>query len=229
MKPIRVLPILFIVLFVFSARAQYPSVTFMGGVNGATMSYAQSSGETALEDSYKMLFGMNIGALYDHVLKKSRSEEFSVEAGVLFESKGFKQEMDEEGLFLENTTTLYYVDVPLYLKYRYRFRSLNKIYIGAGPYVGYGLFGNSEIAFQYEGADRQSSSEPVWGNESNESDFKRLDYGVTAKAGFLMVNGFNIALSYDYGLPNVAYLDDYQEYKHRLIRLSLGYTLKLED
>uniref|UniRef100_UPI0032165399 porin family protein n=1 Tax=uncultured Draconibacterium sp. TaxID=1573823 RepID=UPI0032165399 len=229
MKPIRFLAIPFIILFVFSARAQQPSITFTGGGNVASMKFSQGQSYTEIEDSYKMLFGMHIGALYDHVLKKSRSEEFTVESGILFESKGFSQDLNEEQLTLENTTTLYYVDVPLYLKYRYRLRSRNKVYVGAGPYIGYGLFGNSQVTFSSYGTDPVTDSEPVWGSDTADPNFKRLDYGVTGKVGFLMDGGFNIALSYDYGIPNVAYQDDIKEYKHRVIRLSLGYTLKLED
>jgi len=229
MKPIRILLFLSILLFVQSAQAQYPSVTFFGGANGASMFFRQGDAYTEMEDSYKMLFGMNVGVLYDYVLKKNRSQELSVESGIIFDSKGFNQDVQNEVLSLENTTTMYYMDVPIYLKYIYRFRSLNKVYFGAGPYVGVGLFGNSAVTFQSVGADRITNSEPVWGSDEAEDDFKRLDYGVTGKIGFLMDGGFNIALSYDYGLPNVAYLDEIEEYKHRVIRLSLGYTIKFDD
>ncbi|WP_346857527.1 porin family protein [uncultured Draconibacterium sp.] len=229
MKPTRIVPFLFVLFFTQMAYAQYPSVTFFGGANAASMAFRQGDAYTEIEDSYKTLFGMNIGVLYDYVLKKDRSQELSVESGIIFDSKGFNLDVQTDVLTLKNTTTMYYMDVPLYLKYIYRFRSLNKIYFGAGPYVGLGLFGNSNITFQSGSAEQSSNSEPVWGSDEAEDDFKRLDYGVTGKIGFLMDGGFNIALSYDYGLPNVAYLDEIEEYKHRVIRLSLGYTLKFED
>ena len=104
----------------------------------------------------------------------------------------------------KNKTTLYFVDVPVYVKYLYRFRSLNKIYFGAGGYVGSGLFCNESITFQYEGADAMSSSESVnWGSEG---DYKRLDYGVSAKCGFVMDSGFNICVSYDHGFCRYCYI-----------------------
>jgi hypothetical protein len=230
MSPIKILLVSVLVIFIFSAKAQHPSVTFFGGVNGAIMSFSQGDSYSELEDSYNMLYGLNIGALYDYVLSKDRSQELSVESGLIFETKGFDQEYQNDGLSLINKTTLYYLDIPVYLKYIYRFRSLNKIYFGAGPYVGLGLFGNTEYQFSYAGTDPQTNSEQInFGSDAVEDDFKRLDYGVSGKIGFLMDNGFNIALSYDYGLPNVATLDNIEEYKHRLIRLSLGYTLKFED
>lgn len=226
--------LLFVIALVFlcayNVEAQHPSVTFVGGLNVAEMPVTHGNTSTAIEDSYKPLFGFHIGANYDYVLKKKRNNEFTVEAGLLFESKGYKQDLDQEGLSLKNTTTLYYVDIPIYIKYRYRFRNRNKAYIGVGPYVGAGLFGNSNIEFAYGDGEASNNSEKIkWGSDEMEDDLKRLDYGVSGKVGYLFDGGLNLSLSYDYGLPNVAAQSDITEYKHRLLRVSVGYTIKLED
>lgn len=213
-------------LLAFQSMAQYPSVTFFGGGNMATTDVKFGSSDTDIEDSFKPLYGMNIGALYEYVLNKDKSQEIAVEGGLIFETKGFHQKLDEASYSHNNKTTLYFVDVPVYLKYLYRFRSLNKIYVGAGGYVGSGLFGNESITFQYEGADAMSNSESVtWGSDG---DYNRLDYGVSAKCGFLMDSGFNICVSYDYGFADIATLET-QEAKTRTLRLSLGYTMKFDD
>ncbi len=230
MKPVRILIITALVMLVTKVQAQYPSVTFFGGVNGASMSVKLGSTSTAMEDSYKMLLGINAGALYDHVLKKNRNEEFTVESGLIFENKGYNQDVSNDGLNIDNITTLYYLDIPVYLKYRYRFRNRNKIYFGAGPFVGYGLFGNTQYTYSYEGTDPITNNESIdWGNDEAQDDYKRLDYGVTGKIGFLMDNGLNLSLSYDYGIPNIVTLDEIREEKTRIVRLSIGYTLKLND
>jgi hypothetical protein len=228
MNPTKILLFAVFVLFMAGAKAQDPSVTFFGGANAASMSIELGTSSPEIEDSYGMLYGLNVGALYDYVISKDRSQELSVESGLLFDSRGYSQSIENEGLNLDNKTTLYYLDIPLYLKYIYRFRSRNKIYFGVGPYLGVGLFGNSSVEFQYEGAEPGSDSETIsWGDDPIEDHYKRLDYGLTGKVGYLMDSGFNISASYDYGLPNVSAVET-KEQKNRLIRISLGYTLKFD-
>ncbi|WP_319480507.1 porin family protein [uncultured Draconibacterium sp.] len=204
-------------LLAIQSMAQYSSVTFFGGANMATTDMKFGTGETDVEDSYKPLYGFNIGALYEYVMNKDKSQEIAVEGGLLFETKGFDKKLEAS----ENKTTLYFVDVPVYLKYIHRFRSLNKIYLGVGGFAGMGLFGNESIT--PESLDTNNKLE--WGSEGK---YERLDYGVSAKAGFLLERGLNICVSYDYGLADIATLEN-QEAKTRVLRLSLGYTLRLDD
>lgn len=221
MNPIKVLFLTFCLFAIISARGQHPSVTFFGGANVASMSIEHGSTTTQLEDTYGMLYGFNIGALYDYVFKKDRSKELSLESGLVFDSRGFTQNLEVGELQQDNKTTLYYIDIPLYLKYIFRLRSRDKIYFGAGPYMGVGLFGNYI----------RGENEPEtisWGSDSSENDYKRLDYGLTGKIGYLAYSGFNISVSYDYGLPNISAVET-KGYKNRLMRLSLGYTLKFDD
>ena len=228
-RNVSLLIIAFLILNATAAMAQHPSVTFFGGANMATTSIQYSSGDTDIEDSYKALYGLNIGAYYDYVLNKDKSQEISIESGLIFENKGYHQKPNETQ-FSDNKTTLYYADVPLYFKYRYRFRSRNKIYIGAGPFVGVGLFGNSNYSFQYPGATEVvSNSESIkWGSDPMEDYYKRLDYGVSGKVGLLFLNGLNFCLSYDYGLADISAVKT-QEQKTQVLRLSIGYTLLLEN
>ena len=222
----RTASLFFIALFMLSTAkvmAQYPSVTFFGGGNMASTDMKFGSGDTDVEDSYKALYGMNIGALYEYVLNKEKSQEIAVEGGLILETKGFHRKQDESAY--KNKTTLYFVDMPVYLKYIYRFRSLNKLYIGAGGFAGAGLFGNESITnSSQDDVDNNSSSSITWGAEGK---YERLDYGVSGKVGFLMDNGFNICVSYDYGLADIASLET-QEAKTRVLRLSLGYSIKFD-
>lgn len=201
------------------------SLTVLGGGNYTNLAYKQGSGAD-IEDTYKEKIGFHVGAYLDYVLNKDKSQEIVVEGGLLFDTKGSVQDQSEIGIPIENTWSTYYVDVPVLLKYRYRFRSLNKVYIGVGPYVGFGLFGNKKI--KQEGQD-QTSESIKWGNDDAQHDMKRLDYGATARVGFLAVSGLDISVSYDYGIPNIASMGRNIEMKNRVMRLSVGYNFSLVD
>ena len=41
--------------------------------------------------------------------------------------------------------------------------------------------------------------------------------------------GLNISASYDFGLPNVTVADHWPDFKHRVLRVSLGYSFRLDD
>jgi hypothetical protein len=219
MLPIKMLLIpAFLILFI-SAKAQYPSVTFFGGLNMANMSVKYGNSNADIKNTYKMKLAFHVGALYDYVYKKDRIKELSIESGLIFDVKGVNQEFSVGENVQNNSWTFYNADVPVYFKYAKKLRSRDKVYAGIGPYVGIGMFGTK---------DSGSKENIEWGSDEPTVGFKRLDYGLTAKVGFLSYNGLNIFASYDYGLPNVS-TSETPERKHRLIRLSLGYTLKFED
>ncbi len=210
-------------LFLINSGIFAQSLTVFGGGNYTNVAYQQGSG-AAIEDTYNWKIGFHVGAYLDYVLNKDRSQEIVVEGGLLFDTKGSVQDLSEIGIPIENTWSTYYVDVPVFLKYRYRFRSLNKVYIGVGPYVGVGLFGNKKIK---QDGQEESSEGIKWGNDDAQHDMKRLDYGATARVGFLTVSGFDISVSYDYGIPNIATMGKNIEMKNRVMRLSVGYNFSL--
>ncbi len=223
---IFLIPLFF--LGIFSANAQQRSLTFMGGLNVADMSVKYGNSNAAIEDTYKLKMAFHGGVLFDYVFTKDRKKELSFESGLIFDSKGVTQELAEGGFQQNNSMTLYYVDIPVYFKFTKKLRSRDKYYAGIGPYFGAGLFGTIKNSYSDEGGGNSSSQAIKWGNNEIEDDLKRLDYGLAAKVGYLTYGGLNISASYDYGFANVS-ADDNPELKHRVIRLSLAYTLKLDD
>jgi hypothetical protein len=219
MSPIKILLVSVLVIFIFSAKAQQSSVAFFGGLNMANMSVKYGNSNADIEGTYNMKLAFHAGALFDYVYKKDRIKELSIESGLIFDVKGVNQEFSVAENVQNNSWTFYNADVPVYFKYAKKLRSRDKVYAGIGPYVGVGMFGTK---------DSGSKENIEWGSDESTLGFKRLDYGLTAKVGFLSYNGLNIFASYDYGLPNVS-TSETPERKHRLFRLSLGYTLKFED
>ncbi len=227
MNPVKILLTPVLLLFVLSLYAQQHSLTVMGGLNGSNMSVKYGSSTASIEDSYKMKIAFHGGVLFDYVLTKDRHKELSIEPGIIFDSKGFKQELSNV-VDQENTLSAYYADIPVYFKYAKKLRSRDKIYGGLGPYLGVGLFGTIENKFIGETIEGGSSENIKWGSDASEDDMKRLDYGVSARIGYYSYGGLNISASYDLGLPNVAAAEN-PEFKHRVFRVSLGYSFRIED
>lgn len=223
---IKSLLIFVLTLFAYSSFSQ--SITLVAGGNYTNVAYEQGTGAT-VEDTYKGKPGFHAGAYYDHVISKDRRQELLFEAGLLFDSKGATQEYTLNDYSSKHVTNLYYVDVPLYLQYRYRFRNRNKIYIGAGPYVGMGLFGKTKSTYSLADSEEVVEHKIKWGSDVEENDLKRLDYGVSARAGYHFDDGLDISASYDYGIPNIASMGENISMKSRVLRLTLGYTFSLYD
>ncbi len=220
--------LLVIALVLFSYASFSQSVTVVAGGNYTNVAYEQGTG-ALVDETYNGKPGFHVGAYYDYVISKDKSQELLFEAGLLFDSKGATQEYSLNDYSSKYVTNLYYVDAPFYLQYRYRFRNRNKIYIGAGPYVGMGLFGKTKSTYTLNDEETVVEHKIKWGGDDEVDDLKRLDYGVSARAGYHWDDGFDISASYDYGIPNIASMGENISMKSRVLRLTLGYTFSLYD
>lgn len=132
-----------ILIAIFSTlqlSAQDKKVTFQarGGLNLSNL--------TAYDDgtSYKgkVKAGFNIGGIADCRL----GNNFYLQTGLMLTSKGAKIEgvMIEDGYYTDETINAIYLQVPLYFMYKIELpNNVNKLNIGLGPYVGYGIGGKS--------------------------------------------------------------------------------------
>jgi hypothetical protein len=100
----------------------------------------------------------------------------------------------------------YYFEAPLYATYWKTLKENGEIFGGLGPYVSYGI----GSAFGSNGG------------------FKPFDAGVSARAGYKMVNGFSFSLGYDYGLANISKEGGFNDEtaQNRSISLNVGYPLQ---
>lgn len=228
MKLAKVFLVFLFLFFIYSGQAQQHALTVVGGLNAANMSVKYGSSDATVEDSYKMKMTFHAGVLFDYVLSTDRNKELSIEPGILFDGKGFKQDLSAGILEQENTLSAYYADIPVYFKYAKKLRSRDKVYAGVGPYVGVGLFGKKENTYSGEEISGALSEDISWGSDPSEDDMKRLDYGVSAKIGYQSYSGLNVSASYDLGIPNVSAADN-PEFKHRVMRVSIGYSFRFDD
>lgn len=198
--------------------------TVIGGSSLNSVMHKQGDGAD-IDKTFKSKFGYHGGFLFDQMLKTKRQESLHVEAGLLLDTKGTAQKISDLGI--ENNYSLYYLDIPVILKYTYRLRSLHKLYAGAGPYAGFGLYGNLDSSQLDQLGQLKSNTHIIrWGSDKSNDDLKRLDYGLTARCGIQYYNGINISASFDYGLPNIASMGNNILIRTRIARLSIGYTFK---
>jgi len=146
----------------------------------------------------KALVGFQAGAFMGFLF----GDHLSLNPEVLFSSQGakFKNAGSDENF------KLYYINVPVLLKYRFT----GGFYLEAGPQVGF----------------KVSESIP---NSTIKTFAKNLDLSVAGGLGFHSESGFGIGARYAAGLSKVGDFDASQgvnpDFKNGVISLSVFYTL----
>ena len=200
-------------LFLFSIVVFGQSVVVSAGGSYATGVFKFGENSSDLDENFKGpgFFG---GVSAEGLITGDRKQEVILSVGLLGDYKMTTQKMSSD---MTNKANLLYVNIPVYVFYRYKLRSRDKIYAGIGPYTAIGITGNIL-------GDKVS-----WGKEEGVDHLKRLDYGVTAKVGYRGYYGIDFSASYDYGIPDIFSTYESGSLKHRAIRFSIGYAFSFED
>lgn len=207
------------------------------GATIATASFAQTFGIKAGlnlanvlaeddEDSYSDDFEMNPGFHAGATAEFPIAGILSFETGLLLSTKGFRLS-EEEDLFGETFKTVYkmnllYLDIPLTAKASFDLGGA-KIYGAFGPYIGAGLSGKTKSEVTYMGETEKEEEDIEWGNDAENDDLKRLDFGLSMGAG-IEIKAVQIGFSYGLGLANIsAETEDGLKINNRVLGISLGY------
>lgn len=115
----------------------------------------------------------------------------------------------------------YYLEVPVHIGYKYAVNDDFALFGSAGPYIAVGLFGKAKAKVDGDLVDLgefggNSASEDIFGDDG----LKRFDFGLGLKAGVEFSKKYQVAISYDFGLVEVA---KDLGMKNRNLMLSLGY------
>lgn len=115
----------------------------------------------------------------------------------------------------------YYLEVPVHVGYKYAVNDDFALFGNVGPYIAVGLFGKAKAKVDGNIADlgelgTNSASEDIFGDDG----LKRFDFGLGLKAGVEFSKKYQLAISYDFGLIEVA---KDLGMKNRNLMLSLGY------
>ncbi|RLT78581.1 porin family protein [Bacteroides acidifaciens] len=115
----------------------------------------------------------------------------------------------------------YYLEVPVHVGYKYAVNDDFVLFGNVGPYIAVGLFGKAKAKVDGNIADlgelgTNSASEDIFGDDG----LKRFDFGLGLKAGVEFSKKYQLAISYDFGLVEVA---KDLGMKNRNLMISLGY------
>lgn len=203
------LPNIFAIAFALCTTTLFAQVNFgvKAGLNLANMSL-KGEGVDAIEDSKKMLITFQVGGVAEFDL----AESIALQTGVMLVGKGLKVEEGD----VKVTTNPIYLQVPALILYKQQM-----FYVGAGPYVGFGLFGKSKADFGGE----KDSEDLNFGN-GEDDDFAPLDFGLQFEGGVILNGNIRIGAGYGLGLSNAIPSDargDDDSAKHGVISVNAAY------
>jgi hypothetical protein len=159
--------------------------------------------------------------------------DFYVQPGLTIGTKGAKQDASGSGATAqpEMRWNLYYLDIPVNLLYKPTLGA-NRLLLGFGPYVGFGI-GGKVITDRNTGGDLEQDVE--YRSEVTAADltsgkafFKRMDAGANVLVGIELANRMSIAVNSQIGLSNIA--PDYptiggQQSQTKLSNIGFGLSL----
>lgn len=204
-------------LIVVSNISSAQELGIRGGFNLSQINFKAGSTVVHKEDT-KLNPGFNVGPILEFQLKNL----FSIETGILFTSKGFKQ--SGYSRLIENYVykiNIFYSEVPVSLKVSYPIGK-TEIFGMAGGYAACALYGYYFGSGYVNSVKETSKTDIRWGNSEN--TMKRLDYGLKFGAG-LKIRNCQLGASYGLGLKDISN-DETFKYRNRVLEFYVAYKIK---
>jgi len=183
------------ILFVSASYAQVK----VGVTAGLNASRLENSGDNAAKSDYKA--GFQVGLSTDFGI----TNNFSIMPELLFSQRGGKSnstERDVNGKPISSSTslTINYLQLPVNAACKFDVGNGSKLFVFAGPYLGYGLSGKGKSNIKSEGTKVNLSETVKFG--SKETEMKRIDVGVNAGIVYQYENVF-FKVQYNHGLTDI--------------------------
>jgi|GEM_PF-6385471 len=184
-------------LFVFSAQAQrrfrIEKRVFKMGIN-----FVDVATENSLLPDRQLKPVFNLGFAADFRL----AGPLALRVGGQYQPRGFRYKTNFPEGSVNTNVSLHYLDVPVDLVLTAGGRT--KVYISAGGYVGYGVYGTTiqkakGFKLVIDGDSLSTSREAAFGSDK----LKRWDYGLNVALGFER-NDTQFGVTYGHGLANLS-------------------------
>ena len=189
----------------------------------------------SLNEEYSEMFKKTpaIGFGAGVVSEATLSEKLSLRSSLNLLQKGVKMKATieigegDDAFSTEATAVnkLYYAELPVNLIYNVSM-SGGRLFFGAGPSVGYGLFGKSKITSTnlFDPTEKETQEADAFKKEEDGgAGFKRFDLSANAVAGFQWNSGLTVNVGYLHGFSNLIDGADGESYKNRGLQLTVGY------
>jgi hypothetical protein len=213
MKTFKLLYVCLFILFSTALVAQKTGTTFavLGGVNLQTFNGKNLIGTKLSND---MITGFHIGANAQIPIVP----EFYFQPGLMFSTKGYKNTENN----ITNNLNISYIEVPLNFVYKGALGN-GFIFIGLGPYIGYGVAGKSSPEPNVKFTNVVEVTDPI-----TDVYVKPFDAGANILVGYEMASGLFLQLNSQLGLigiypENRLNPSDATVWKNTGFGLSLGY------
>lgn len=169
--------------FFFSPKmsAQEQSLSF--GLRAGTSLSNYRLGGDMKSFKYKMGIGGSVGGF----VKYDLNSKFALQSGI---DLYYKSSKPESNIGAADKLKTFGIEIPVYGVFRKDLRK-GKAFIGAGPYLGYGL------SAKFDGVNLYSKS-----NEAGPA-MKRFDYGIGAIIGYDFSEDWQINAGYQLGLSDL--------------------------
>jgi hypothetical protein len=190
--------------------AQSLNFGFKAGLNFSTLK-ASSNGITLTSSNST---GFHIGAVADIGF-----ENVSLQPGILYSTKGGTYGSDAEAGGSVKLT-LNYIEVPVNILYHFPV-VVGKVFIGGGPYVGYGISGKGTLTGSATSTGSGTESQNLTFG-SGPDDTKNPDYGINFLGGIRFKTGLSLSIGYGLGLGNLSN-DTSGTIKNNVTSVSIGY------
>lgn len=145
------------------------------------------------------------------------SSNFYIQPGVSLQGKGAKIAQVGETEFTQNTMWL---EIPVNAVAKFHTGDAGNFFIGAGPYLAFGLSGKNKVS---SGDNNAEIGDFKFGK--NESQ-KGIDAGVNFLAGYQLSSGLTIGAGYGLGLMDISpETNPFGKQNNRVLSFSLGFAL----
>jgi hypothetical protein len=195
---------------------------------------------STITGKYRAQVENQMGFTFGIAMNFTLSDRFSVQPEINFIQKGFTYSYTEsngwETRHDKSNVHINYIELPVLIKFR--FGNKNKFFINGGPSLGYGAGGKSKLRISSRGSgvydDWAFNQQVKFGHRSGTFSMmssgdelyfdNRLDFGLQAGAGMVIIESIMIELRYSHGLT---YLEDKDPINHtttrnKVIQLTVG-------
>ena len=176
-----------------------------GGVNLSSHSYNEDLPDGVDQG---MLLGFHVGA--NTVIPIA--DKMGVLTGLNFETRGGATKFEMFGIDVISAITMRYINIPALFSYNFT----PELAVAIGPEIGIALSGTTVV--------------DVDGDEESDDfeDYNALDLGLSVLSNYTISEKIVVGLGYDYGLMNVADIDDDDaNLKNRNFKILVAYKLNM--